>query len=268
MLSFLNLIYIFFIHSCIAQLQSTTVNPITPSQNGVSVSYNTKNTKVSGAYYDISVTTQNEYDVAISLQEQWSFKSTLSTTLILTLNGLTPNPSADADFIILFTTDNIQFFSFFVHLDSTVVRSKIYPFKKLAIQENLFSYLENTITYPQRWDRVSHGDQWSNTRPRYNGQAQWPLKFQITNNITSNKCIFSYYDQGNIYQTGNTFNDTFIANKPINIYIMGDTSNEQYQISDINIQLYTHYIYIYRFICNKCIIKSVSSLIYISLIII
>eukprot|EP01084_Bolivina_argentea_P274292 467482_1 len=120
----------------------------------------------------------------------------------------TPNPTADSDVIILFTVDNTYYFSFFINLDTTTVRSRIFPSSKLA-------YKSDSITYPQRWNSVSKGDQWIQTKPRYNSQSQWPLQFHITNNITLNTILFSYYDQGTIYKTGNTFNDTFATNKPI-----------------------------------------------------
>eukprot|EP01084_Bolivina_argentea_P142934 251073_1 len=238
MLSFI----ILYIHTTTAQIQqSTTVNALTQPLNGISITYNPESTKIFGTSYNISVKSQTAYDLSISLDTTWSFKPTQPTTLILTLNGNTPNPTVDSDFIIIFTVDNTQYFSFFIHLDNHPHRSRIYPYEKLAHESDILSYLQNSSIYPQRWFRVSNGDQspgWVATNPRYNTQAQWPLQFHITNNISSNSILFSYYDKATIYETGNTFNDTFTPNTPINIYIMGDTSREQFYIHDINIQLY------------------------------
>eukprot|EP01084_Bolivina_argentea_P061676 112753_1 len=195
-----NLLYI---HTTTAQLQqSTTVNALTQPLNGISITYNPETTKTFGTSYNTTVQSQNAYDISISLDTTWSFKPTVPTTLILTLNGHTPNPTSDSDFIIVFTVDNKEYFSFFIHLDTTTVRSKIYPSQKLAHESNILSYLNDSNTYPQRWDRVSNGDQWITTKPRYNTQSQWPLQFHITNNISSNNILFSYYDKATIYETG------------------------------------------------------------------
>merc|ERR1719334_811730 len=225
--------------------RQTSVNAASPSSDGASISHNPRSTTISGSIYNVTVQSQDEYDLRLSLSSEWGFDSVAESVLWLTINGSTPDPASyDTDFLILFASGDTEYFSFFVHLDSLKIRTKIYPQRALGAKPSVFEWISDLNTHRERWDRLCDGTDWINTDPRYNKQSQFPLRFQLSNNPTPNHCDFEFFDYGEFSasKTGNRFNGIFTASQEMTVYIMGDTGGsnaEQFEIHSIDIQLFT-----------------------------
>ena len=100
-------------------------------------------------------------------------------------------------------------------------------------------WLNDLVTYQERWHRISNGNQWT-IIDDWNKQALWPLTFIITNYPQLNTADFKFYHDitiTNQLAVQYSFNSAFIPNQDIDIYIMGDSTNEQFTISNITISL-------------------------------
>eukprot|EP01084_Bolivina_argentea_P041077 75794_1 len=226
-------------HSVSLLQKEITLNAQTHSKNGVSIHHNNQTVTISNTSYNIKVSVQEQdYDLKLSSNNEWSFHSLIESTITLTLFGHTPNPSIDTDLLLVFSVNNLQYFSFFIHLDHTRnIKSRIYSSLSLSNITRTVSAWISDNTIHSRWDRVSNNDQWI-IPSKWNQQSIWPLKFITINNPIKNQIIFQFYhnnSEQHVFQY--TFNDVFVANAPIDIYIMGDSDNEQFTVSSINMQL-------------------------------
>eukprot|EP01083_Nonionella_stella_P105570 303708_1 len=222
------------------QLQrQSTVNALTTTSNSVTISHDAASATISDSSYNISVASQNAYDLLLSMQPKWGFKDTVTTTLDVTIYGETPNPESDTDFLTIFSVGNTQFFSFFIHLDTDVIATKVYPLTTLGTKPSLSSWMADELIHEDRWDRMSNGgDNWKSTDPRFKQQGLWPLRFEIINDPILDTCQFKFYNQGFDYVAGNVFNVSFNALQPVDVYIMGDTTGEQFVIHSVNVEQY------------------------------
>ena len=163
-------------------------------QNGAILMANPESVTIQNNQYHVTVSHQDAYDLKLSLNNNvWSFHPTNCSSFTLEINGSTPIHSSDADFLIVFAVGNHQYFSYFVHLDVTSIKSRIYP--SLAIERgtiSVSSWISDTLTIPQRWDRISNNGQWIITS-NWRSQAQWPLKFIITNDPINKQSLFQFY---------------------------------------------------------------------------
>merc|ERR1719361_477187 len=73
------------------QIHQTSVDALNPSSNGASIAHNAHSTTISGSIYNVTVQSQDEYDLRLSLSSQWGFASSESV-LIVTIHGNTPDP--------------------------------------------------------------------------------------------------------------------------------------------------------------------------------
>eukprot|EP01083_Nonionella_stella_P105571 303709_1 len=222
------------------QLQrQSTVNALTTTSNSVTISHDAASATISDSSYNISVASQNAYDLLLSMQPKWGFKDTVTTTLDVTIYGETPNPESDTDFLTIFSVGNTQFFSFFIHLDTDVIATKVYPLTTLGTKPSLSSWMADELIHEDRWDRMSNGgDNWKSTDPRFKQQGLWPLRFEIINDPILDTCQFKFYNQGFDYVAGNVFNVSFNALQPVDVYIMGDTTGEQFVVHSIDVAQY------------------------------
>eukprot|EP01084_Bolivina_argentea_P234755 395197_1 len=222
------------------QLQrQSTVNALTTTSNSVTISHDAASATISDSSYNISVASQNAYDLLLSMQPKWGFKDTVTTTLDVTIYGETPNPESDTDFLTIFSVGNTQFFSFFIHLDTDVIATKVYPLTTLCTKPSLSSWMADELIHDDRWDRMSNGgDNWKSTDPRFKQQGLWPLRFEIINDPILDTCQFKFYNQGVDYVAGNVFNVSFNALQPVDVYIMGDTTGEQFVVHRIDVAQY------------------------------
>ena len=110
----------------------------------------------------------------------------------------------------------------------------------LGTKPSVIEWLSDS-TIPTRWDRLSDGDRWSNTNPRWNKQSEFPLKFEIVNNRVLEQCSFSFFDRGSVFKTGHSFDGSFdplSVDQEMTIYIFGDSEGERFQISSFNLNLF------------------------------
>eukprot|EP01084_Bolivina_argentea_P160048 278738_1 len=171
--------------------KETTLNAQIPSRHGAVLYPNTNNTAVSGTTYKITVSSEDGYDIRLSLDESWGFKPYIPSTLSLTLHGHTPSPDRDTDLLLVFSVHDWQYFSFFMHLDYlNNIKSRIYP---SIATENITRPVSDWISDVNylRWERVSNNNQWIPLN--YKKQTTWPLQFMITNNPMQNKTYFEFY---------------------------------------------------------------------------
>ena len=222
--------------------RSATVNGLSPISNGVSVAHNPFSAKIlSDGSYDVKVSVQNEYDLAVTLSSDWSFHHFAESTLVITIDGALPLPTpSDSDFLFVFSVGDRDYFAFFVHLDANNIRSKMVPSgSALGSRPSVIEWLSDQ-TVPTRWNRLSDGDRWTNTEPRFNKQSEFPLRFEIVNNRVLDRCSFSFFDQGIAFKTGHSFDSAFdpiSADQEMTVYILGDSEGERFQIRDIDVQL-------------------------------
>eukprot|EP01083_Nonionella_stella_P030236 82930_1 len=230
---------VIWIHITISLRQKETkLNAEIASQNGASIIHNPSNVAISGTEYNIKVHSDAGYDLQISLDASWGFERDIESQIAFTLNGYTPNPSVDTDLLLVFSVADWQYFSFFIHLDATnKMRSRIYyAMSSASIAHPVSEWLSNS-TIQTRWDRISNNNQWQLIYD-WNKQAMWPLKFVITNNPLQDQTVFEFYHTSTeTYATGYVFNHCFVANERMNVYIMGDSLGERYNISSIDIDL-------------------------------
>ena len=214
--------------------KQTTINAQTTSANGAFVSHNSQSVSVSGTNYEVNVQSQDAYDLKISLDETWRFMPSSSSTITVTLDGWTISDN-DADILIVFSVADIQYFSFFVHLDDNAIKSRIYSSMAGNIQ-NVSEWISDIYTIPNRWNRVSNDDKWVIVHD-WNKQCVWPLKFVITNHPQTNQSLFElYHDSPASFATDYMFDSSFFGNKEIDIYLMGDSINEQFAVSSLDIR--------------------------------
>eukprot|EP01084_Bolivina_argentea_P082216 148868_1 len=234
------LLYLWFHLTTSLTRTETTINAQT-AQSGttdVSISLNSHSVAIANTNYYVNVQAQDAYDIKLSLSPKYSFDTHYNSSLILTIHGNTPFPNADGDLLIVFSVGNRQYFSFFLHLDSNNIRSRIYPSITLSKNiKNVSEWIYDTITYPQRWHRISNNDQWKQIN-QWRNQALWPLQFIIENNPIQQISYFKFFhdiQNTNKLAVSYTFNTAFLGNKNMDIYIMGDSKNEQFIISSFNI---------------------------------
>lgn len=218
--------------------RQSILNATILSNNDASISYNEQTTSISddGAF-NVIVSTQDDYDIRLSLSDEWAFIPSTTSTLSLTLQGHTPFPGADSDLMLVFSVNDWQYFSFFIHLDYTnKLKSRIYP--SLSMQSILSPVTQWMADNSQsRWDRISNSDEW--ILLNWKQQALWPLTFEIVNDLSDNQTLFRFYHNNTNEHVIEYYfeNAAFVANEPMNIYIFGDSENEKYEIHEIDIQL-------------------------------
>merc|ERR1711971_318969 len=91
------------------------------------------------------------------------------------------------------------------------------------------------------WDRISNDGQWL-VVPDWNKQAMWPLRFEVMNNPTTNSSLFRFlhdldHRQGSRLAVSWPMSHAFRPSQGIDLYVMGDSTGEQYVISHIDAQL-------------------------------
>lgn len=78
--------------------QQTVVNAGSPAvQDGASIAYDTGSVIISGTEYHVNVDAQTAYDLKLSLDDSWGFRSNSPSTITVTVDGFTPYPFWDAD---------------------------------------------------------------------------------------------------------------------------------------------------------------------------
>ena len=221
--------------------KETTLTTSLQSQIGASVTFNPATVAV-GSSFSINVVQQEEdYDLKLSLDKSWAFKPQIESSIIVTLGGSTPSCITDADpcdsdFIIVFAVGDRQYFTFDGHLDERNTKSKIYPVLNLSqIDTNVGQWMASDVLH-DRWRRVSNNDSWIETDWKH--QAIWPLTFEVTNDPITNSSHFAFYHKNpSELATEWTFSDSFIAGERIDLYIMGDNTNEHFNVSSLTAQL-------------------------------
>ena len=103
--------------------QSVVLNANTPSASGISIAHNfeaTQNDSVVNGSWNVHVDTQYGSTFNITMDSSWGFHPTTKSTVTITLNGFTSNNSINADYadlLFLFSVNDNQFFTTYVHLD-------------------------------------------------------------------------------------------------------------------------------------------------------
>eukprot|EP01083_Nonionella_stella_P280287 953488_1 len=78
--------------------------------------------------------------------------------------------------------ETLNFSVFFVHLDTHVIPTHVYPLTTLGTKPSLSSWMADESIHEDRWERMSNGgDNWKSTDPRFKQQGLWPLRFEIIN---------------------------------------------------------------------------------------
>ena len=193
--------------------------------------------------YTVNVVDQSDdYDLLLSLNSSiWGFQPyPFESTITITIDGFTPNPMDDGDLLIVFAIGDLQYFSFFAHLDSSYnIKSQIYYNFDNDIPVSQWISSDAIQT---RWNRVSNNGQWIPLH-NWNQQALWPLKFVINNVPLHNWCNFQFYhNKTESLATWSHLPSSFMPNKNMDVYIMGDSNGERYIVSEFNIKSYYNYI--------------------------
>eukprot|EP01084_Bolivina_argentea_P134106 236618_1 len=220
--------------------QEATLNAQSSNTNGASISRNPASVSTSGPNFNIDVKLQDPYDLKLSLDDSWGFHASTNSTITLTLDGSTPFPNNDADLLFVFSVNDFQYFSFFLHLDTNNLKSRIYP--SVMMEKNtqpVSQWILDTNTLSQRWHRISNNDQWI-ILSEWRQQALWPLTFVISNVPLEHQSIFQFYHKTiPTLAVQYTFDAAFAEHEPIDVYILGDSKNEQYTVSSAHIELST-----------------------------
>ncbi len=193
---------------------------------------------IAGSTYNIKVGEQEEeYDLKLSLDESWSFKPLIASTITISLDGFTPvSVEGDADFLMTFAVGDWQYFSFFIHLDDVNIKSRIFPMLNTsAITQPVSQWMASNAIHT-RWDRISNNGSWLIVRD-WKDKAVWPLRFVMTNDPMNDISYFRFYHTPSMeLATSWTFNHAFTASKGMDMYIMGDSTNERFNVSAMNMQ--------------------------------
>jgi len=219
--------------------RDTTLTTTTESNDGVVASSNPVSTIVDRNGYHVTVSTQSAYDLRLSLDSSWGFLPTSQSTISITLNGHTPDPSADADLLIVFSVADSQYLSFFIHLDDGKMASKIYHDLSLSANDSTVSeWIADTDSFPDRWDRISNGNQWE-TISEWKAQSLWPLQFDLINDPINDRAHFEFrHNASSVVVVDYLLFDHFATNQPLDVFILGDSINEQFTVSSFQISMH------------------------------
>ena len=220
-----------------------SLNAQTISGNGALVSRNPSAATINGTAWNIKVGPQeDDYDLKLSLDSSWGFKQNIESTITIFLEGYTPPPlqdPPDADLLLVFAVNDLQYFSFFLHLDIRNVKSRIYgSFDTLPTKEPVSTWLASD-TIHERYLRIADGADanWILVHD-WNKQIVWPITFMITSNPTERYTLFELFHTNLVTKaTQWTFFDTFEPNANIDFYIMGDSTDERYHVRGIHADL-------------------------------
>ena len=116
---------------CITQIQQqVTLNAINSSLNGASILSNPNSVTNSFSKWNITVQPeQNEYDLKLLLNNSWGFRSNIISIITIIIDGISPQPlNVDKDLLLVFSVNNLQYFSIFIHLDDRTFAYKICHF--------------------------------------------------------------------------------------------------------------------------------------------
>eukprot|EP00486_Rosalina_sp_Unknown_P004482 CAMPEP_0201568410 /NCGR_PEP_ID=MMETSP0190_2-20130828/9473_1 /ASSEMBLY_ACC=CAM_ASM_000263 /TAXON_ID=37353 /ORGANISM="Rosalina sp." /LENGTH=348 /DNA_ID=CAMNT_0047989495 /DNA_START=9 /DNA_END=1051 /DNA_ORIENTATION=+ len=221
--------------------KSVSLNAQTISGNGALVSRNPAVATISGTTWNIQVGPQeDDYDLKLSLDSSWGFKSSIESTITIILEGYTPPPQQtppDADLLLVFVVNDIQYFSFFLHLDIYNIKSRIFgSFDTSPSVTPVSTWMANDAIH-QRWDRISNNGLWTTVHD-WNKQIEWPIRFTVTSNPITGTTLFElYHNTSGTKATQWTFFDSFEPNANIDFYIMGDSTDERYDVSAVHAQL-------------------------------
>mmetsp|Transcript_35012 Transcript_35012/g.57185 ORF Transcript_35012/g.57185 Transcript_35012/m.57185 type:complete len:748 (-) Transcript_35012:76-2319(-) len=222
--------------------KNVTLNPDRIFSEGVMLYANPLVTTIVDHTYDILVQRQeDDYDICVRMDQTWSYRPQTASTLHIVVDGIAPLPQAqmtgDTDLLFVFAVGDLQYFSFFVHLDEANMKSRIFP----SLSNNTVPVSEWLAddTIHERWARISNDDQWLMVHD-WNKPVLWPLHLQIANDPQSNTAQLQlYHNSPSQYAFGWTFHSAaFEQQRSIDLYIMGDSTGERYRVSSVNVQLW------------------------------
>eukprot|EP01083_Nonionella_stella_P081420 224281_1 len=184
-----NLIIILFIRSAHCVYHQTTFNVTHTHDESIAILVNAGHVNTSSGVWHLNPTSQESYDLLLTLDNQWSFDPNITSQISLEMDGYTPDISRlDCEFLIVFSVDNHKYFSVVIRLDASNTLWKYYPASTvLATTNNVYNDIISGNDSQQRWNRVSDNGNWSNILPKYKTPLKWPLFIRITNNPITNR---------------------------------------------------------------------------------
>lgn len=137
--------------------------------------------------------------------------------------------------MIVFSVGDRQYISFFLHLDTRNVRSRIYHSLSVDESENTVTEWISDDSIEERFCRISNDENWETIS--WNQQSVWPLTFVFSNYPSQQKSSFRFYhDTPTTFAAQYTFDTPFTANQGADLYLMGDSKGEEYIVSSFDIQ--------------------------------
>eukprot|EP01083_Nonionella_stella_P081417 224277_1 len=219
-----NLIIILFIRSAHCVYHQTTFNVTHTHDESIAILVNAGHVNTSSGVWHLNPTSQESYDLLLTLDNQWSFDPNITSQISLEMDGYTPDISRlDCEFLIVFSVDNHKYFSVVIRLDASNTLWKYYPASTvLATTNNVYNDIISGNDSQQRWNRVSDNGNWSNILPKYKTPLKWPLFIRITNNPITNRLQYECIVNDAVLRFD--YDDAFIGTET-KIYIMNDASD-------------------------------------------
>eukprot|EP01084_Bolivina_argentea_P144184 253053_1 len=235
------LLLILCTHSQQTAVKTAILTPLESNNNGAEVMFNIQEVSVFDTYWDVNILHQTGWNFIIKTDETFGIDTTYDSTIEFTtnINGF-PNTQ---ELLFAFTTDNKQYISMLIPMDSFGKINKIYPSCQLSSTSPTAIGDIAAIPQTDRSCDIANGDciNWDNMLPFNTGiNSKQPnkLTFIIKYSIQTNEIIFSY--QSSSFAPGFRqkcrFASDFISTKGLKMYIAGDTQNESYQISSFEIK--------------------------------
>eukprot|EP01084_Bolivina_argentea_P073078 132641_1 len=200
------------------------VNTDIITNNGISVKISPSNVNTTTTKWIVNPISSISYDISVEISNQYGFSAAIASTISIEIDGFSPNDSRiGGEILILFSTDNYQYFSVVINLENNVAWKSYPNYENNPLATNM-DVITNIINNNNtRWNRISNNNQWTNIggATPHTRDLRWPLNMNITNDPINNKLYFKCIEPKNTLIEA-TFDTAFSTDKGLNIYIMNN----------------------------------------------
>eukprot|EP01083_Nonionella_stella_P081098 223226_1 len=199
--------------------------------------------------WNINVVSQQGSDLNIVMDSRWGFHPLFPSSIQLYIQGITSNETYQTDGEILFVFNvNQQYFAQMISIDerkssykecpnsnTQLITRDVTEMLSASVPDRYHRYCKNAINTP----RNEATDNWDNvgtSSVSYKQPAQWPMWLTITNDPISNTVTYGWSDALNgLNKVSSTFTSSFITSRGMNIFISGESPNEDFVISSVDV---------------------------------
>ncbi len=226
--------------TCISQSYTVTesvhIEPLTPSQNGATITILKDVTTTSNSWF-MDASDRIGFHLKLSLTSRWSFLSHKPSTLKVTIYSDSPYGAESRDAIISFSQNNTQHISTFIMMDAG--NPQIYPkcehnapYITAYATGHIESIFEQTGS---RQHKTCCGGSWDGMQPSY-WNFSYPLRYTFINDPISNQMEMRYHAGDNLLDDKRCGFVSMIPDIGLDILFAAEDQGENFNILSIDIE--------------------------------